>query len=99
MTSSNNNNNNNAVAISEVQILSDMPEQGLLLVCGISELVEQLCEHFVSAVVDSSSSNSSGSSLKNGANRNVHMVDGMATDISVGPSLLRVASSTLAETS
>jgi putative ABC transport system ATP-binding protein len=31
------------------------------------------------------------------AQRNVHIVDGMATDLSVEPSLLRVAASSLAE--
>jgi putative ABC transport system ATP-binding protein len=31
------------------------------------------------------------------AQRNVHIVDGMATDLSVEPSLLRVAASSLAD--
>jgi putative ABC transport system ATP-binding protein len=32
------------------------------------------------------------------AQRNVHIVDGMATDLSVEPSLTRVAAASLAET-
>ena len=83
-----------ALAGSPRLLLADEPTGNLdsQMARGVMELLEEINEQGTTIVMVTHDPE-----LAARAQRNVHIVDGMATDLSVEPALLRVASSSLAE--
>jgi len=83
-----------ALAGSPRLLLADEPTGNLdsQMARGVLELLEEINAQGTTIVMVTHDPE-----LAARAQRNVHIVDGMATDLSVEPSLLRVAASTLAE--